>query len=85
MSSCIMCGYCCTVATCSFGKWHFGKNQCAYLTVDKKCAIYTDIIKDPTSILSPSFGTGCSSSLFNEVRDKKIKELKIDQKTNKLE
>lgn len=65
-NECVKCGYCCTVRSCSYGKWSYEKNKCEFLTEDTLCGIYEKIKKDPM------FGGGCSSSLFNTIREKKI-------------
>ena len=68
---CVKCGYCCTVRECSYGEWDYEKQQCKYLTDDTLCGKYEDIKNVPMF-----FNSGCSSSLFNTVREKKIKTMK---------
>ena len=73
---CVQCGYCCTKCACWLGMWDDTKKQCAHLTKDNKCGIYDDIRKTAGSEHSPAFGAGCCMSLFNSVRDEKIRQLK---------
>jgi len=70
---CVQCGYCCTKAVCTYGYYDPDINKCGHLTDDNKCGIYDQIIKDPNSKMSPAFGAGCSSTLFNTTRDAKIR------------
>ena len=79
---CVQCGYCCTVSPCGFGKWDEEKKQCKYLTKNTKCKKYYKIIALVGMKASPGFGGGCSSSLFNTVRENKIKELQNVNKKN---
>ena len=74
-SACCKCGFCCTVAVCPYGEWDEKKKQCMFLTKENLCEKYDEIVKDPSSWLSPAFGAGCSSSLFNERREAKLREL----------
>ena len=76
MTECIQCGFCCKVGPCAFGKWDYRLKRCRYLTEDNLCAKYDEIKDLPSARLSPAFGAGCSSSLFNEDREKKMKEIK---------
>jgi len=75
MYECVQCGYCCTRGVCPYGEWDNERQCCAFLTEDKLCAKYDEIVADPKSWSSPAFGAGCSSPLFNEVREAKIAEL----------
>ena len=75
MHICVQCGYCCTKGPCFYGVWDEEKKQCAFLTEDKLCSKYEEIKADPNSWSSPAFGAGCSSPMFNTVRQAKIKEL----------
>lgn len=65
MAECVKCGYCCRIGPCSYGFWDFEKKQCIFLTDENLCKKYEEIKK-----LSPAFGTGCSSSLGNTLRQK---------------
>lgn len=71
---CVQCGYCCTVRPCCYGTWDAKKQRCAFLTDDTKCEKYEEIKKHESGSPVAMFGCGCSSSLFNTVREAKIKE-----------
>lgn len=47
-------------------------HQCKHLVEHDdsttSCGIYSEISKDPTSVVSPAFGAGCCMPLFNEAR-----------------
>lgn len=78
IKACVRSGACCRQAPCGFGKWNADKTQCEYLVGERpgeySCGINDEIIKDPTSVDSPAFGSGCCQALFNESRDRVIKE-----------
>jgi len=76
-ADCVQCGYCCQKRPCAFGEWDAEKNQCKFLTDDMKCSIYDWILKQPGNEINPAFGAGCCSALFNEQREKKIRELNV--------
>ena len=84
MAECVQCGYCCTVRCCPYGEWDEKKAQCKFLTKENLCAKYEEIKKKPGSEISPAFGAGCSSSLFNERRDEKIRELKSNRSSSSI-
>ena len=70
---CVQCGTCCTVGPCPFGKWAQERKQCSYLEEPNKigqrsCGKYDEIAANPSSEMSPAFGGGCSSVLFNDKR-----------------
>lgn len=68
MVECINCGYCCHQTPCPYGKGV----PCIHLVPQGKtflCGIYEKIKADPNSEISPAFGAGCSSSLFNSWRE----------------
>ncbi len=71
---CLRSGFCCKQAPCPFGEMDPAKKQCKHLKGEMPgeyiCGIYYEIIKDPSSSISPAFGTGCGSTMFNEDRDK---------------
>ena len=77
---CVKCGYCCTVAPCSHGEPIGGEgpdqNTCIFLAEDNECLIYQYILRKEEGTLYPMFGTGCSSTICNEVRDAKVKALR---------
>ncbi len=76
--ACVRSGFCCTKAPCGFGKWNEDKSQCEHLAYDSNglaaCLEYARISADPSSSVSPAFGAGCCMSLFNEPRERIIKE-----------
>lgn len=78
---CVKSGYCCTKAPCSYGEWNKEKTQCQYLSepnqIGQKDCLRYDWIKEnvPNYELYPAFGSGCSSPLFNTVRNEIIKKL----------
>ena len=76
MTDCVQCGFCCTRGCCPYGGWDEEKEQCQFLTKEDLCEKYEEIQKDPSSEISPAFGAGCSSPLFNTRRDEKIRERK---------
>jgi hypothetical protein len=73
---CVQCGYCCTIGVCPFGKWDGTKGACRFLTEDNQCAIYDEIKSQPGADVSPAFGAGCSSTLCNIRRNKKLQALR---------
>ena len=80
VSPCVQCGYCCTVRACSYGRWDEAKQQCEFLTEDTKCAKYGAIVASEAvealkGFSYPMFGCGCSSTLFNDVREAKLKRI----------
>jgi hypothetical protein len=75
-TDCVQCGYCCTISACQYGKWDLSKQQCQFLLPDSKCAKYKEIVELEKNFHFPMMGCGCSSTLFNERREKKVKWLK---------
>ena len=75
---CVQCGFCCTQGPCRHGRRHAMRfadkypNRCVFLTRDMKCMKYADIRKQEKGSKFTMFGCGCSSTMFNEVRDAKI-------------
>jgi len=69
---CVSCGWCCTVRPCNYGEWDAAKGRCRFLTPESKCSKYEEIMEFEKGILYPMFGCGCSSTLFNDVRDAKM-------------
>ena len=72
---CVQCGFCCTRAPCAYGLYSVPLRRCDYLTPDMKCSKYDEIRVNPEAAMNPAFGAGCCCSLFNSIRDAKIKEL----------
>lgn len=89
MSECVQCGYCCTVRPCVYGAdvvprgdgvaLVATKGTCRFLTEDNRCAKYDEIVKLEEGSKYPMFGSGCSSSLFNTVREAKLKAMKENE------
>jgi hypothetical protein len=75
---CVGSGQCCKHAACGFGEWDAKKHQCKFLEVAKvvdeveifRCGKYAEIIGQPSSEVSPAFGSGCCQSLFNTNRQR---------------
>lgn len=78
VKACVRSGECCKASPCGFGHWNKERTQCTHLAGEKAgehyCGIYEDIIKDPTSVVSPAFGSGCCRTLGNTARMDIIKE-----------
>jgi hypothetical protein len=84
MSECVQCGYCCTVRPCVYGaevvprgdgvQLVATRGRCRFLTEDNKCAKYDEIVEKERGSRYPMFGCGCSSPMFNEVREAKIRQ-----------
>ena len=69
-NQCVQCGYCCTVSICAYGTWDKEHKKCKMLSKDNLCKIYALVEHDK---FSPAMGYGCSSTLFNTVRNEKIR------------
>ena len=73
MTACLRSGFCCKQSPCYYGTWDEEKHQCEHLVGDKPgeyaCGIYEYIIKQPGCEVSPAFGAGCCSPMFNKDRD----------------
>lgn len=72
-SPCVNCGYCCLMVPCAFGKADEKTGICLF--IEKRgerifCGKYEEIINgsDLSWMVTPAFGAGCCSSLFNERR-----------------
>lgn len=77
-------GFCCKTAPCGFGEADAG-GGCLYLVVWQqsettaeryRCGKYAEIVGRPGAELSPAFGAGCCSPLFNGRRDAILVELR---------
>lgn len=84
MNECVQCGYCCTVRPCFAGVWNAATRRCEFLTEENKCAKYDEIRELEKNDEYPMFGCGCSSSLFNTVREAKIKEIAMNDPREKM-
>ena len=69
---CVNSGFCCRTASCPFGEWDAENHQCRFLTEENFCGKFEEIIQLPRDRWesSPAFGAGCSSTLFNESRQR---------------
>lgn len=77
--ACYQCGYCCRISSCGYGKWNAKKHQCDYLKKDSTCAKYKEILRHEKAYpYLAMMGAGCSSPLFNEMRDAKMIALGLD-------
>lgn len=77
--ACVRSGFCCKRAPCPYG----AGVPCVHLIPDPAsaagqylCARYEYIQQQPGSEWSPAFGAGCSSTLFNEDRDRVLVQLR---------
>jgi hypothetical protein len=76
---CVHCGYCCSKAPCSYGKVIDGK--CIFLVVEDKeigtflCCAKSGIEERESGNKYPMFGSGCSSSMFNSVREEVLRKI----------
>ena len=72
---CVRCGYCCRKSACPYGEW--SGSRCRYLVGELPgeylCSIHDEIARDRRSSMSPAFGSGCSSPLFNADRKEAIR------------
>lgn len=82
---CVRSGFCCKQAPCAFGEWDAVKRQCRHLEIDReiapgvvthRCGIYAEISGKPGAEISPAFGAGCCSPMFNENRSAIIRVTK---------
>jgi hypothetical protein len=76
-----MSGFCCRRGPCAFGEWDDEKKQCSFL-IDKedgttRCGKYEEIINlpKPEWYWNPAFGAGCCATLFNEARERILKQM----------
>ncbi len=80
---CVRSGYCCKKAPCPFGT-RDDRGWCEHLVETSKiddvpiygCGIYDYIKTQPGWGFCPAFGAGCSSTLFNEDRERVIRAMK---------
>ncbi len=73
--TCVRSGYCCKQRPCPFGTAD-DSGACVHLVPDPAstagqylCAKYEEIRRQPGAELSPAFGAGCSSTMFNRDRE----------------
>ena len=77
--ACVQCGYCCMARPCAYGV--LGEdNFCKFFKKDDeelgtyKCLIYKEIKEKEKDSKYPMFDCGCSSSLFNSMRNEVIRK-----------
>ena len=85
INKCVCCGYCCTVSACSYGTYDHVKKQCVFLTSDNKCFQYDAIVESEKDYSFPMLGCGCSSTIGNERRNAKIRELGLTKEQIELD
>jgi hypothetical protein len=78
--ACVSCGFCCTQRPCHMGTWDEDRKCCTLLTdpddkLVRRCMIYRSIVKQEAGEKYPMMGSGCSSSMFNDVRDARIAKM----------
>ena len=78
--TCVRSGFCCKQSICPYGKWDKELHQCEFLEGvapgSYSCGKHDEIMElDPEQLVSPAFGAGCGSTLFNEDRDVVLKVL----------
>ena len=74
------CAHCCTTGPCGYGEWDCKKKECVFLTKPNEfgqrfCKKYDEIVEKEKHSRFPMFNCGCSSTLFNEVREAVVKKL----------
>jgi len=87
IKSCVHSGYCCTVAPCTHGESKENSTECIYLSEPNKkgeryCSKYEEIKRIESNFPQKMMGSGCSSTMFNTLRDNVIKNLKLKEKEN---
>ena len=86
-SQCVHCGYCCMKHPCPYGEVDTNTGWCRHLVLDEAskhnqylCKQYEVIKKMKDAWFCPAFGAGCSSTLFNEQRNKIVAGIKGEVK-----
>lgn len=96
--ACVGSGFCCKKAPCPYGERDRETGWCVHLTpwggddleVPRyRCGRYEFIRSQPGWQYMPAFGAGCSSTLFNEDRDRVLtalvkRDLKVFQETSTI-
>jgi hypothetical protein len=59
-----------------YGKWDAKNHRCVFLTEENLCEKHDEIVEAEEGWFYPMFDSGCSSSLFNTVREAKIRSMK---------
>lgn len=77
-SPCLRSGFCCKQGPCPYGELSADGGYCVHLSVASvtpsgneihECRIASWIMAQPGADITPAFGTGCCSPLFNPARD----------------
>lgn len=82
-SSCVQSGFCCTQAPCGYGAVTSATDPtCIYLlppnTLGRRlCDRYEHIVEHEKGAIWPMMGSGCSSTLFNSMRQSILLEQKV--------
>lgn len=81
---CVQCGYCCTVRACFHGEWDESLGRCRFV-VDcddggKSCSRHDEIAEAEADSGLPMFGCGCSSTMFNRVREARLAAMNAVQR-----
>jgi hypothetical protein len=91
-ASCVGSGYCCKKVPCPFGEAD-ETGGCRFLEPWKdddlkvpryRCGKYEEILRHPMSHISPAFGAGCSSPLFNTDRNRVLIALRSRGKVGEI-
>lgn len=73
IAQCVHSGFCCKQAPCPYGEVSPVTGWCKHLVEREPnrfyCGNYDFIIKQPGNHISPAFGAGCCSPLFNVNRN----------------
>ena len=90
LGKCHNSGYCCTVAPCPYGQMNKQGTACKFLSAANEigqrfCEKYEEIVDAEKDNPLPMMGSGCSSTLFNEVRNEIITRKKKLQKESQVE
>jgi len=81
---CVHCGYCCRLGPCGYGEYDEEEGQCIHLIVEDPkletfiCERYDEIVKREANAAHPMMDCGCSSALFNTIRDAVIRKKKLN-------
>jgi hypothetical protein len=79
-SACVQCGFCCSQRPCAWGDWDNDRRCCSLLTDPNDqgarfCKIYRSIVRQEAGSKYPMMGCGCSSTLFNDIREARITKM----------
>ena len=82
---CVKCGFCCSQGPCGYGLWNKTLKRCEYLekpdgNLQQYCKIYNEILAFEKDSNMMMMGCGCSSSMFNDMREAVL--VKLKEKTN---